>query len=80
MTKTEITKKIVAVGVQYGTGIIVAGIVRSNVVPMNTIQKIGIVVGTFALSGAASDAATKYTDHLIDEIVDGFQKVKTKSA
>ncbi len=79
MTKTEIAKTVLAVGVQYGTGLIIAGIVRSNVIPLNTVQKIGVVAGTWALSGVVANAATKYTDDLIDEAISKFQKIKAKS-
>jgi len=80
MNKIELTKKVVGFTIQYGSGLIISGIVRSNVAPANVIQKVGITVGVFAISGAVGNAASKYTDILIDEIVDAYNEIKEKKA
>lgn len=78
MNKIEIAKKVVGLTVQYGSGLIISGIVRSNVAPANIIQKVGVTVGVFAISGAVGNAASKYTDLMIDEIVDAYKELKEK--
>lgn len=65
-----LTKKIVGYVAQYGTGVIVYGIIRNNIDPQRIDQKISAEVAAFALAGAAGLAATKYMNRFIDDICD----------
>lgn len=65
-----LTKKIVGYVVQYGTGVIVYGIIRNNIAPERIDQKISAEVAAFALAGAAGLTATKYMHKFIDDICD----------
>ena len=76
MTKRDTAKKVVGLVAQYGTGVIVYGLIKNNVVPGNPIQAVGVFVGSIAIGGIVSDAATKYTDNLIDSVFDGIDEVK----
>lgn len=76
MSKRETTKKIVGWIVQYGTGTIVYGIIRNNIAPTRIDHKIGVGAASLAIGGVVADAAVKYSDQLVDELFDAFDKLK----
>lgn len=77
MTKNrELTKKVVGAVVQYGTGIVIYGVIRNNVAAERLDQKVGVAVASFVLAGMVADAARKYSDNTIDDLFDAFEGKK----
>jgi hypothetical protein len=69
--------KLLAKGIVHlGTGSIVSAIIKNNITPETTIQKVTVPASAFILGAIISDAAKDYTDNFIDETVDMFKKVK----
>lgn len=70
MTKTELAKKAISATVMFGTGRIVYSILNNNVDESETLaQQVSVPVASFVIAGMATDATTRYTDHLVDEVV-----------
>jgi hypothetical protein len=69
-------KFVVGAAVGLGTARIVGSIVRNNVSPANSFQKVTVVVASFVIASLVADAATKYVHNQIDELVDGYNKTK----
>lgn len=76
MDKRELTKKIVKYVVGYGTGIVINGIINSNVEPDRIDQKIAVGVASLAIGGVIAEAASDYTDRRIEELFDKFEEAK----
>jgi hypothetical protein len=78
MNARNATKKIVGFTVQYGTGAITHGIIKSNVVlpPGRLDLKIAVGVASYILGGTAAKAGTEHSDKVIDSLFDLFEKVK----
>jgi hypothetical protein len=77
MPKIEIAKKLVSTVVSYGSGIIVYSIIRNNLpddLPPH--KQAAVAVASFAVGGMVADAASTYTDKLIDETVAAYIEVK----
>lgn len=70
--------KLVATGVtSWGAGVIVKNAIASTTpADLGAIKKIGVVVGTFAVAGLVSDAASQYTGRIIDDCVNAYETVK----
>lgn len=75
-TKREIVKKVAGAVVQFGTGFIINGIVKTNVPVSHPGLKIVVGLTSFAIGGVVADAAQKYMDTTIDELIDGINKFK----
>lgn len=76
--KLTLAKKATSLVVQYGTGIIVTGIIINNAMPKNTPQKIGAVVAGVAISMMCREKMADYTDKKFDETVATVKRLLTK--
>jgi hypothetical protein len=72
-----VTKVIATGAASYGAGVIVKNAINMTTpADINTIRKVGIFVGSFAVAGIVSDAASKYTGGIIDQCVDAYEQIK----
>jgi hypothetical protein len=77
MDSRELTKKILRLTAEYGTGVLVYGLLKENSAPPNKLhQKIAVAVAMFALVGIAVDYSSKYTGEFVDQIFDAYEKLK----
>lgn len=72
----DLTKTIVGLIAQYGTGTIVYALIKNNVDDSRLDHKVGVGVASVAIGGIAKDAVKARTDEMIDDIFDGFKTVK----
>lgn len=77
MDKLGIFKAISSMVVSFGVGTIIENIVKQTT-PDNIgkIKKIGIYIGSLALSGMISDKVGKYVEENIQDIVNSVNKIK----
>ena len=81
MTKTELAKKAISATVMFGTGRIVYSILRNNVdEPENIAQAVSVPVASFVIGGMAADAASQYSDRMVDEVVLWWKTNVSKNA
>lgn len=78
MNKIAALKKTVTIVIGVGVSKIVNDIIANNVEIEKAHQKVTVPVASFAIGGAVADASSKYTDTMIDEIVDAWQKIKNR--
>jgi hypothetical protein len=70
------TKTVVALAVQYGSALIIAG-AAAAVAPTDKIhKKIAVGVAAAAIGGLVGEKAAEYTDRVIDEIWDAACKIR----
>jgi len=74
--KLELLKKAVSLIVGLGTAKIVQELIENNVDTESATSKVTVTVASYAIGGAVSEMASKYTDHLIDETVEIISKFK----
>lgn len=68
-----------SVVVGAGTSTIVSKIIESNVEPDGIKEQITVPVASLAIGAMVADATRKYTDTLIDQVVDFYQtQIKPK--
>lgn len=77
MTKIDLTKRIVALIVGFGTKQIVVAIIRNNVSSEKVTDKIAIEAASWVLSALVASKAKEYTDQIIDELIDQWYKLKS---
>lgn len=78
MNKIAALKKTVTVVIGIGVSKIVNDIIANNVEIEKDYQKVTVPVASFAIGGAVADASSKYTDSMIDDAVDFWQKIKSR--
>lgn len=74
MTKIDLAKKLTGIVVGAGTALIVKGFVDNNTDPQKLTEKVAIGAATIAIGAIAKDATRKYTDSLIDTLVETWHK------
>lgn len=77
MNKIQIVKTTLHIAADLGSGFIVSAIVKSNV-PTNSITKLPVFVGSFALGSVAGTVAAKEIDRLVDQAVEIVNKNKNE--
>lgn len=78
MTPREIAKKVAGVIVQYGSAIIVNGIIKNNVDTSRIDNKIAVGLSSIALGGIVADATANRSDKIVDDIFDTIDEIKKK--
>lgn len=71
---TAIAKKAVSTIVGIGTSTITHAIIKNNVQPDTTFQKVTVTSASVAIGMMASDATSSWTDAKIDEAIDWWSK------
>ena len=79
MDKRTIVKRVVGYTVQFGTGVVVKGIINNNVAVDNAIVKISVDVAAFALGSLIGGAAVQHTDDMIDGLFTAVDKAKEQA-
>lgn len=79
MSKTDIAKNVVGVVVAAGTAIIVKGIIENNTNVEKVTERIALYAASAAIAGIAKQRTRKYSDELIDKIVNTWNKVVEES-
>jgi len=72
----KVTKFIVSHVVGYGTGVIVYGIIKNNVAPDRTHQKIGVATASFVLGDLVSSKTLDRSNELVDKAFDAFDRFR----
>lgn len=73
MNKIELTKTITKFVVGVSTSATVGAVIRNNVNPENTLQKVEIAIGAATVGAIAAEHAKRFTDQMIDEVVAAFR-------
>lgn len=73
MTKIQIAKQIVGFVVGAGTATISRTIIKNNVDPEKSTNKVTVNAASVVIGAMATDATRKYTDAKIDEIVNWWE-------
>lgn len=79
MDKIAVLKKTVTTIIGFGASKIVNDIIANNVVIEHPHQKVTVPVTAFAIGGAVANASSEYTDSFIDEIVDAWNRIKSRN-
>lgn len=74
-----IAKKAVQIAVHVGVSKIVNDIIANNVELEKTHQKVAVPIASLAIGGVVADAASDYTDGMIDEIAELVSKIKNRN-
>lgn len=74
MTKTEFAKAFAGVIVGFGTANLVKQIINNNVAPESVKDKAAVLIGSYIIGAIAADAAKKWTDAQIDEVIAKWTK------
>lgn len=76
MTKKDILKTCIKLGVSFGVGCIMTNAVAftTPVLALGVAKRAAIGLGSFVLSSMVSEKATDYTDEKIDEIEEEVRK------
>jgi hypothetical protein len=80
MSKIDIAKTATKLVVGTSVSFIAKQVIQNNVTPETTVQRAETIVGSLVLGAMIAQAAEKYTDAQIDQLVDGWNKLKTKIA
>lgn len=75
--KKTIAKKVVRFVVGSCVATTVSKALANNTNPENAFEKTETVIGALVVGGIAAEAAGKYTDSIVDQFVDAFQKDST---
>lgn len=71
--KRSTAKKIVGFVAGYGGGLVTSSVISANVAPTKIHHRIGVWVGTAALSGIAGSAAAHYAGEMVDDVYDALK-------
>lgn len=74
MDKLKVFKFAASVVVGVGTTRIVSGIIRSNVTPKSTIQKLTVMAASLVIGSMAARATRKHLDEMIEEAIEGWKE------
>ncbi len=80
MTKTDIAKKAVSLVIGSGTAKIVGGIIRNNTDPETITDTVTIAAAQVTIGMMVADAASRYTDEKIDELLSWYNANVKKNA
>ncbi len=79
MDKIKLAKTVISTVVGLGASKVVAQVIANNTHPEDMKDKIMLFAGAAAIGGMVSDAAKKYTDKSVDQVVDLYhQQIKPK--
>lgn len=78
MNAIAITKKAVSLLIAAGVSKIVNDVIANNVAIEKTHQKVTVPLASIAIGGVVADAASDYTDNLIDETVDLCKEIAAR--
>lgn len=80
MIPVTLIKTVVQFGSQMGAGIITTSAVNAvvNTETLKTIPRISVKIASFGIAAAVGASASKATEALIDEVVDGVEQVKAQ--
>jgi len=76
LDKRKLVKQTTSLVVGFGTAKIVNDTIRNNVDLDNPVKNITVGVAAFAIGGMVADAATTYTDRMIDELADAINEFR----
>lgn len=79
MTRIALAKKATSAVVSFSVGRVLTIIIRNNVPQQTLADKVAVETSAFVIGGMVAQAASKYTDNTIDEIVAIFKKNETES-
>lgn len=79
MDKTKMVKTTLHYAADIGGGLIVAGIVKSNVHTNNIIIKVPVVVASYALGNVIGRAAAAEIDDSVDRVIAIFKEKPTET-
>lgn len=81
MDKTKIVKGIASLVVGGVTAKVVKEIIQNNTDPSKVTDKAAVIIASYVLGAIAADAAKKWTDAQIDELIQWWTtKVRTEKA
>ena len=80
MNKTAAFKLVTRIVVGAGTTTISNSIIRNNVSPDNIFQTVSVAVASVVIGSMASEATKSHTDAKIDEVVEAWKGVRSKTA
>lgn len=80
MLSVNLIKTVVQFGSQMGAGVITGSAVNAvvNTETLKTIPRISVKIATFGIAAAVGAAASKATENLIDEVVEGVDQFKAQ--
>ena len=79
MTRIAIAKKVTSAVVSYSVGRVLTTMIRNNVPQQTLTDKVAVETSAFVIGGMVAQAASKYTDDMIDQIVAVFKQNETES-
>ncbi len=79
MEPKKIVKIVARLAVGSGTNTIINAIIRNNVEPENTRDKIAVAAGSLAVSAMVADAAKKYTDEKVEQAFELYEKLRNRN-
>lgn len=80
MKKIDVFKKTVKLLIGVGASTIVKQIIDNNVEAEKTIDKMAVPVASIAIGGAVGKVAGEYTDDMIDEAVELWNKIRERNS
>lgn len=69
-------KKLVQLVVSFGVGTVVKASIDSLTKDATKMEKVGVAIGSFVISGMVTDAACKYADEQVDEMIKMIKAVE----
>lgn len=77
-SKLNVAKVLISGIVGIGTGRIVQQIIKNNITPTSTIDKVTVLSAAWVIGGIASEATKSYTNNMIDDMAKTATKVIDK--
>jgi hypothetical protein len=74
MNNLDLAKHVASTVVAFGTSTIVGAVIRNNVQPATTFQKVSIPAASFVIGSIASDLTKNYTNEKIDAATAWYRK------
>lgn len=78
MNKVEVVKLVARIVVGAGTTTVSNSIIKNNVQPSNVIETVSTAVASVVIGSMASEATKSHTEAKIDQIVEAWNKTKSK--